>query len=329
MLEILDWTYAYRKLMVVDTACELDVFTHLDQCPRSAEELAGRTDARRLPLEALLDVCVGLGLLRFEQGRYANCPTAEIYLVRGRPLFLGDVFRVFAAEASQWLSLKELVTTGRSAGHGPVDLGARRFTMAMHALGMLGEAEALEEAVDLSGRRDLIDVGCGSGLYSIRLCRRYPELNATLLDRPAVLDVAEEIVAASGVSERIALAPGDMLSDSYGEGRDVVLLSDVLYLESDKCLDILRAAHRALAPAGLVVIRGHFSDPEGGQNPFSALFDLARLFWGEDRESMPLRRVLDWLAEAGFTTVRSFPLTERSMCIVATPEGGGMSRFAN
>ncbi len=27
MPEILDWNYAYRKLMVVDTACELDVFT--------------------------------------------------------------------------------------------------------------------------------------------------------------------------------------------------------------------------------------------------------------------------------------------------------------
>ena len=29
MLKILDWAYAYRKLMVVATACELDVTTHL------------------------------------------------------------------------------------------------------------------------------------------------------------------------------------------------------------------------------------------------------------------------------------------------------------
>ncbi len=125
-----------------------------------------------------------------------------------------------------------------------MDIGERRFTLAMHALGLLGEAAALEEAVDLTGRRDLIDVGCGSGVYSIHLCRRYPELRATLLDRPAVLEVAEEIVAASGVAERIALRPGDMLSDSYGEGRDVVLLSDVLYLASGKCLDAMALAGR-------------------------------------------------------------------------------------
>ena len=317
MLEILDWTYAYRKLMVVDTACELDIFTRLEERAQSAEELAKGTDAQPLPLKAMLDVCVGLGLLRFEQGLYANRPTAEVHLVRGRPLFLGDVFRLFAAEASQWLSLKQLVMTGRSTEYGPVDIGAPRFTLAMHALGMLGEAGALEEAVDLSDRRDLIDVGCGSGLYSIHLCRRNPKLQATLLDRPPVLDVAKEIVAASRLSERIALLPGDMLSDSYGKGRDVVLLSDVLYLESGRCLDILRSAHRALVPGGLVVIRGYFSDPEGNQNPFGALFDLSRLFWGEEREPMPLRQVLNWLSEAGFSGIHSFPLTERSMCVVA------------
>ncbi len=318
MLEILDWSYAYRKLMVVDTACELDVFTRLDERAQSAAELAERTGARLLPLQALLDVCAGLDLLRCEEGRYANRTVAAVHLVRGRPLFLGDLFRVFAAEAPQWLSLKELVMTGRSAGHGPVDIGERRFTLAMHALGLSGEAGALEEAVDLAGRRDLVDVGCGSGVYSIHLCRRYPELRATLLDRPAVLEVAAEIVAASGVEERIALQGGGMLHDPYGEGRDVVLLSDVLYLESGRCLEILRAAHRALVPGGLVVVRGYFSDPEGCQSPFGALFDLARLFWGEEREPVPVSRVLGWLGEAGFTVARSFPLTERSRCIVAT-----------
>ncbi len=137
MPEILDWTYAYRKLMVVDTACELDVFTRLEEGARSAEELAAATGARSMPLEALLDVCVGLGLLRRAQGRYANSPVSEVHLVRGRPLFLGDLFRVFAAEACQWLSLKELVMTGRSAGHGPVDIGPRRFTLAMQLNNLL------------------------------------------------------------------------------------------------------------------------------------------------------------------------------------------------
>ena len=319
MPEILDWTYAYRKLMVVDTACELDLFTRLEERRQTADELARATGAQPRPLKAMLDACVGLGLLSWEQGRYINRPVAEIHLVRGRPLFLGDLFRLFAAEATQWLSLKELVMTGHAGvEHGPVDIGPRRFTMAMHALALLGEGAALAEAVDLSGRSDLIDIGCGSGIYSVELCRRNPDLRATLLDGPRVLEVAEEIVAANGLSERIKTRHGDMLRDSYGEDRDAILMSDVLYVESRSSKGMLLEAHRALAPGGLLVIRGYFSDPEGNQNPFGALFDLARLFWGEERETMPLPCVLDWLAEAGFTVIRSFPLTERSTCILAT-----------
>ena len=318
MPEILDWTYSYRKLMVVDTACELDLFTLLEEREQTVEQLSERTGAQPMPLRALLDACVGLGLLGLAKGRYANRPVSAVHLVRGRSLFLGDLFRVFAAEASQWLSLKELVMTGRSAGHGPVDIGPRRFTMAMHALALLGEAGALAEAVDLEGRRDLVDIGCGAGSYSIELCRRNPALRATLLDRPAVLEVAVELVAANGLSGRIALEQGDMLTDSFGEARDVVLMSDVLYEGSDSCLRMLRSAHRALAPGGLLVIRGYLSDPEGGQSPFGALFDLARLFWGEERETMPLPRVLGWLEETGFQDARSFPLTDRSTCVLAT-----------
>ena len=317
MTEILDWTYAYRKLMVVDTACELDLFTLLEKQPRTAAELAELTGAKRLPLRALLDACVGLGLLRLDDGRYANRSVAELHLVRGRPLFLGDLFRVFAAEASQWLDLEGLVRSGRAAGHGPVDVGTRRFTMAMHALGLLGEAAALAEAVDLQGRRNLVDVGCGSGVYSIALCRRNPELRAALLDRPAVLDVAGEIVTAYGMSGRITLQPGDMLADPYGDDRDVVLMSDVLYEESAACLRMLRSAHRALAAGGLLVIRGYFSNREGDQSPFGALFDLARLFWGEEREPISRAGVMGWLEETGFERARSFPLTERSACILA------------
>jgi hypothetical protein len=120
------------------------------------------------------------------------------------------------------------------------------------------------------------------------------------------------------MTERLTLTPGDMLSDSYGRDRDVVLLSDVLYLAADRSRDMLRWAQRALAPGGLLVVRGYFSDPDGVQNPFGALFDLARLFWGEDRETMPLGLILEWLREVGFTRARSFPLTERSTCLLAT-----------
>ena len=324
---ITGWLYAYRKLMVVDMACRLRLFTLLDERARPAEELASLTGARIVPLTCLLDACVGLGLLTVEDGRYAGCSIARAYLVEGRPLYHGDLFRVFASEAPQWGGLRDLVRGaprgeagdpgggGATAGEDVVD--AKQFTRAMHALGALGEAEALASSVDLSGRRDLVDVGCGSGVYSIALCRRYPDLRATLIDRPEVLEVTAEYLAESGVESRTSLAPGDFLVDGYGRDRDVVLLSDVLYQESDICRAMLDLAHQSLVSGGRLVIRGYFYDRGAGHGPFGALFDLDRLLTGPDREPLLVETILRWVADAGFAGARSFPLSEQSTVVLA------------
>ena len=80
------------------------------------------------------------------------------------------------------------------------------------------EADGLaRRLVDWPRIRAWLDVGCGSGVYSIHFCRRNPKLRATLLDRPAVLDVAEEIVATSGVAQRVAFRGLDL----YDVGAEV------------------------------------------------------------------------------------------------------------
>jgi len=310
---ITDWLYAYRKMMVVDMACQLEVFGLLEERPRSAEQLAAATGARVVPLTLLLQTLVGLGLLSVEEGVYTPREVARAYLVKGRPLYHGDLFRVFVSEAPAWFGLRDLLL-GQSTGENTVD--SRRFARAMHALGMLGEAEALVSAVDLSGRRNLVDVGCGSGVYSIAFCQRYPDLRVALIDRPEVLEVTAEYLAEGGIQSRATLAPGDFL-DGYGQDRDVVLLSDVLYQGSDACRTMLDLAHRALIPDGLLVIRGYFSGRSGDETLFGPLFDLDRLLEDSTREPLLVETVVGWVAAAGFREARSFPLTERSVCILA------------
>ena len=249
---------------------------------------------------------------------YANRAAARVYLVEGRPYYHGDLFRVFASEAPAWQGLRALLKEcPAGAGEGDDQVGAAQFTRAMHALGVLGEAQALAASIDLSDRREMVDVGCGSGVYSVALCRQYPNLRVTLIDRPEVLDVAAGYVADSGVRPRVSLEPGDFLRDPYGRNRDVVLLSDVLHQESEVCLTMLRLAFEALKPGGLLMIRGYFSDSGAGQGPFAPLFDLDRLLTNDAREPLTVERVLGWVVDTGFKRGRSFILTEQSTCILA------------
>ena len=95
--------------------------------------------------------------------------------------------------------LVEVLRTGKPAGFAsakPTDwltamldpAFADGFTAAMDARGLyLGPAAAA--ALDLAGRRALLDIAGGSGIYACAFVDRHPHLTATVFERPPVDDV--------------------------------------------------------------------------------------------------------------------------------------------
>src|SRR4029453_18912598 len=59
-----------------------------------------------------------------------------------------------------------------------------------------------------SGADALLDIGGGSGAYDIELCRRNPNLRATVFDLPPVCKTATEKVGSAGFGDRIEVTPG-------------------------------------------------------------------------------------------------------------------------
>ena len=104
---------------------------------------------------------------------------------------------------------------------------AEAFSRAQHA-GSLGPALVLDKKIDLSGRRSLLDVAGGSGAFSIALGRRYPELHATILDFPNVVEVANRFIAEAGLEDRIATVGGDAIQSEWPPAQDVILMSYLL-----------------------------------------------------------------------------------------------------
>src|SRR5262245_55279570 len=74
---------------------ELDLFTHLDDGPLTAAELARALDADAGKLGLLLYILVVAGLLTVEAGRFALTAESAEYLVRGKPRYMGSVHTVW------------------------------------------------------------------------------------------------------------------------------------------------------------------------------------------------------------------------------------------
>ncbi|MBU1652318.1 methyltransferase, partial [bacterium] len=299
------------KVYILFAAVRLNVFTIIGEREVTAPEIANECGAVPKLLEHLLNACVGMDLIKLNGGKYTNTHFSQIYLIEGTPRYLGDFINILYGESLEWLNLAKTIKGDEiQNGSSPLaELDAQTFTRGMDNLGAQGEAEAMRNAVDLLGCREMVDVGGGSGLYSRVLCQKYPGLTATILDRKPALEIAQELNSSFDIRDRIRYKEADITQDSFGENVDVVLISDVIYdkINVDK---VLKNAFACLKPNGKIIIRGYYSDPDGANPLFGALFVLNMITSDPSREIVTITSLQDHLRTSGFTGVKAIPLTE-------------------
>ena len=84
---------------------------------------------------------------------------------------------------------------------------AEMFTAAMDCRGtVLGQA--LAAAIDLSSHSHLLDIGGGSGIYACCLAHAFPDLTATVFEKPPVDAIAARKIDGRGLASRITVTPG-------------------------------------------------------------------------------------------------------------------------
>jgi acetylserotonin N-methyltransferase len=224
-------------------------------------------DAKTEPLERLLDACVGLELLRKQDGLYANEPVAVKYLCRssehaltGYILYSNDV--LFPV----WAHLEDAVREGSHRWEqtfgltGPIfdhffktDEAMRTFLMGMHGFGVLSSPK-VAAAFDLSRFHRLVDLGGATGHLAVAACERYPHLRAAVFDLPRVIEVAREQVARSSVASRIELIPGDFFRDALPEA-DLFSVGRILHdWPEDKIRALLEKIYARLPSGGALLI---------------------------------------------------------------------------
>ncbi len=183
---------------------------------------------------------------------------------------------------------------------------ARSLTLALAGRAK-NVAPVLAERVDLSTARLLLDVGGGTGIYSIAFLQKYPNLRAVVWDRPEVLKVAEEMATAYGVLDRLELRPGDMFADGIADKPDVILLSNILHdWDVPECQELIRRCAGILAPGGRVVVHDVFlNDALDGPLPI-ALYS-ASLFAVTEGRAYSAAEYRGWLTAAGMTVGNVVP----------------------
>jgi predicted O-methyltransferase YrrM len=312
---------AYWHSSVIHTAAALDVFTHLAQTPASAPELAKTLKVDERGLELILIACVGLGLLGKDGGRYMNTPLADTFLVKGSPRYQGGIATMFAEWVPAWSRLKQAVVTGKPVVEKQHDQGeeaTRAYIMGMLYRG-IPQAELLASEVSLAGRKRLLDVGGGPGIFSIIFCRKNPGLLADVLDLPQTLKITTEIIRNYHVEEAVHTRQGDYLKDSFGHEYDAVLLSSMINQEGPRVIeDILRKSFDAMNSGGILLVQEQLLDEAKTGPLLATLIGINQLIHTPEGRAYSAKEIADMAAKVGFKNLSYRPLPEPSPFTLVT-----------
>jgi cyclopropane fatty-acyl-phospholipid synthase-like methyltransferase len=168
----------------------------------------------------------------------------------------------------------------------------------------MGPALMLAKNFELGNAKTLLDVGGGSGAFSIALCRRNPDLNATVLDFPNVIDVAKRFVAEAQLEERIRFISAEAVDAAWPGEQDVVLMSYLLSAVAEPSIPILfTKAWEALRPGGRLLIHDFMLNDNESGPALAALWFLQYLSGRIDGVSFSAAKLAALLEQQGYEAI--------------------------
>ncbi len=297
-------TSVYRESRALLTAIELDLFTRIHEGATAAavsRELGSDADATGRLLNAL----VALGFAKKSGDVFRPTEIAGRYLSDSSPESIRQAKLHTVRLWDRWDRLTEILGPDDEALEESRGGNTESFIAAMHRGGGMRARTIVEtiEGVGKIGR--MLDVGGGSGIYSVTFAQAASRLEAVVFDRPDVVEIAQRHISEAGLAGRVTTQAGDMTEDSLGdEEYDLVFFSSIFHMfgpETNRRL--MSKAYEALKPGGRMVLQDFILSDDKTSPLSAAMFALHMLVATDEGNAYSRAEYAEWMREAGFTDV--------------------------
>ena len=290
---------------IVQTAVELAIFDALEDGVLTSEAVAHRLKLEPKATELLLNALAALDLLHKQGDQFSLAEAAQKYLLRSSPLYVGGMIRFESSVWNCWEKLPQAIRSGQPVR--PANMyqdDPRETQIFINAMDSLvnarGDAEVVSRVLEWDGVREFLDVGSGPASYPIHLCRKYPELRATIFDLPGTLALTQRYVREAAMMERIRLIAGDYRKDPIPGSYDMVFLSNIIHGEGEQeKLSLIDKLTANLKAGGRLVVKDHILDASRTAPPVGAIFSLLMLLTTASGRCYSFREIQLWMSEPG------------------------------
>ena len=308
---------AYQQTEALKAAIELDLFTAIAEGKDTPQALAQRCAVAERGARILADYLTIQGFLIKEGSRYKLTPDSAVFLDRKSPAYMGSLLGFLHApkfiDAFQNLTQavrKGGTVAGESGTVAPEHPLWVEFAKSMIPM-MAKPAEEIALLVSKSRPKvnKVLDIAAGHGLFGIEIAKRCSDSQIVALDWPNVLAVAQDFASQAGIQGRYRTIAGDAFQQDFGEGYDLVLLTNFLHHFSlSTCETLLRKIHRCLIPGGRVITLEFVPNDDRVTPPPVAEFSLIMLATTPDGDAYTLKEYEQMFRAAGFARTELLPV---------------------
>jgi 3-hydroxy-5-methyl-1-naphthoate 3-O-methyltransferase len=309
-----NWLAMYR-FPIVTVADTIGLFAATSAHALTTGELAAQLDVDARALGIHLGLLAALGFVERREGRWRATATTRTWLHPDAEGYYGPLIRRYSEGQPLHTQLLATLRTGNKAeghvsaadewerGEMPADM-ATWLTAFMNAHSRAA-AKAVAQQPLLASIKSVLDVGGGSGIYSIEMAKAWSGLSATIMEIPQVCTAAEPYIATAGVGARVRTQAVNMFKQEWPRDYDAHFFSNVFHDWSDATNRLLaKKSFDALPKGGRILLHEMLMDDDGcGPLPAAAFSVLMLLATRGKQYSLPEFRSI--LEDAGFTDVEA------------------------
>ena len=308
---------AYQRTAALKGAIQLEVFTAIGEGNRTAQSIAARCRTSERGMRILCDYLVVIGFLTKEGAKYGVTQDTAMFLDRKSPAYMGTAERFLASPTlvNAYQDVAAIVRKGGEviSAHGTMDPDHPiwvEFARSMAPMmAMPAEAIAKLAGAEKGAPWKVLDVAAGHGLFGIAIARQNPNTTVVAVDWAHVLEVAREHAGSAGVASRYQVLPGSAFEVDFGEGYDIVLLTNFLHhFDPATCETLLRKVAAALKPGGRAITFEFVPNEDRVSPPMAAAFSMMMLGTTENGDAYTFSEFDRMFRNSGFGASELHPL---------------------
>jgi ubiquinone/menaquinone biosynthesis C-methylase UbiE len=303
---IREFASSFQKSRILLSGFELDIFTNIDESGITSKQIADNLRLNEHACERLLNALVSLGFLTKQNHLFFNTVDSYTFLSKKSSNYLGGLMHTNHLW-STWSNLTQVVKTGNSAHPSVIYIRGEEwlspFINAMHDRAKKQAPQQLAN-IDLSEIKFILDIGGGSGAYSMEFVSKKPEIEATIFDLPDVIPITKKFIEKEGFSDKVKTYAGDYATDDLPKGFDLVFLSAIIHSNSlELNQELIKKCFYSLNKNGKIIIQDWIMSSDRTQPVAGAIFAINMLVGTEAGDCFTEQEVTEMLNVSGFKNI--------------------------